>query len=454
VGISLLASSCALAGAAGPAEATRPNIVFVMTDDMRPVEMSIAADLKPGGGFAWVRDHGVRFDKTISTDNLCCPGRATALTGQTAYNHGVLDNEHSKNLQSDSLPVYLRSAGYCTGFTGKYHIYDARVRPAGWTFWEPVLGGEEYVYEMIKRSGSIWAPTDYVTDRMATVTRAQIRDCLASGKPAFVAYWPMAPHTHFDPEPAYADVSVPYGNTDPSYNEADTTDKPAWLQAWMPAQQSDAHYAAKQATHVRTLLSVDDALKSMIVTLDQRGQLENTLFVLTTDNGLLLGEHRVDQRKMLAYEAAQPVLWIAGPGFPAGASSNAYTTNLDVVPTMVRAAGASVATSKWDGRPLQNVLAEPDLGHDRFLPIYVPVATSEIGIRPPGHGVRTWRYKYIAYDDGTEELYDLATDPYELTNQANAPGGWRYLKAAMKAFELTARSCKGATCRASAPAPL
>src|SRR6185503_13980482 len=88
-----------------------PNIVFVLADDMRPDEMTMTANLKPNGGFDWVRDHGVRFSKYISTDNLCCPGRTTALTGKTSYNHGVQTNENRHtDLQTNSLPIYLSNA--------------------------------------------------------------------------------------------------------------------------------------------------------------------------------------------------------------------------------------------------------------------------------------------------------------------------------------------------------
>src|SRR6266576_397603 len=103
----ILTSIPILVGGSATVESTvdPPNIVFVLTDDMRPDEMTMTADLKPNGGFAWVRDRGVRFNKFISTDNLCCPGRTTALTGKTSYNHGVQSNENRHtDLQTDSLP--------------------------------------------------------------------------------------------------------------------------------------------------------------------------------------------------------------------------------------------------------------------------------------------------------------------------------------------------------------
>ena len=115
----------------------QPNVVFVMADDMRPDEMTRVADLKPGGGFDWIRDHGTQFERSWSTDNLCCPGRVTALTGQTPYNHGAFGIGFVD--LRNSLPLWLQRAGYCTGFTGKImngYVED-NPRPAGWNTGSP-----------------------------------------------------------------------------------------------------------------------------------------------------------------------------------------------------------------------------------------------------------------------------------------------------------------------------
>ena len=167
---------------------------------------------------------------------------------------------------------------------------------------------------------------------------------------------------------------------------------------------------------MRTLLSVDDAVRSLLDDLEARGELENTLVVLTSDNGYLMGEHRVFQRKEYAFEAAQPTAWIAGPDFRSGATSDAFVTNLDLAPTIVETTGATSGLT-MDGRSIQDVLAEPDLGRDRFLPIYIPLPPP----RPAGHATRTSRYKYVSYNDGTEELYDLFVDPYEETDVSDEP---------------------------------
>jgi arylsulfatase A-like enzyme len=434
----------------------RPNVVFVMADDMRPDEMEQVANIKPGGGFDWVRDHGVRFDKLWTTNNLCCPGRTTALTGQTTYNHKVLLNQYH-DIQN-SLPLWLQRAGYCTGFTGKYlNGYNTTYpRPAGWTYWEPLLTFvNETGFRIVARDGSAATPKDvFITDHLAKVARSQLDDCLDGDRPAFINLWPFAPHLYSDTAPKYEGAQVPWRNDDPTFNEPDISDKPAWLQRSAPLPKVGLVEAMEQWNYVRvrTLLSVDDALKDLIDDLDERRALDDTVFILTSDNGYLLGEHRLENVKQVAYEAAQPALWIAGPGFAQGAASDAFAMNIDIAPTVLRASGAEARDLVIDGRALQQVLAEPGLGHDRFLAIYVPPAVvSNLNLDlPAGEGVRTWHYKYLKYTDGSEELYDLRRDPFEATNVAADPT-FAAVKTDMITLLARAKACAGDTCRTSAP---
>jgi arylsulfatase A-like enzyme len=356
-------------------------------------------------------------------------------------------------LKVDSLPIYLSAANYCTGFTGKYHINEPTSRPNGWTYWQPVAyADQETSYSLMKRNGNLYQPGTYQTDELANVTSLQIRDCNAAGKPAAVAMWPVAPHDGWDPERDYANVPITLTPQDPSFNEPDLSDKPLWLQKWFPTTTPESTWALRRAKRVRTLLSVDDALKRLINELSASGKLSNTLFVLTSDNGYLLGEHRVAAKKRLAYEAAQPGLWIAGPGFPVGVTRNAFATNLDLVPTMVKASGGVVPWAKVDGRALQDVLLESDLGHSRFLPIHVPIESGDVGKQPTADAVRTWRYKYVKYADASEELYDLFYDPYERRNVANSTSTqYQTIKARMKSLLPIAIACKADSCRAGAP---
>ncbi len=450
--------------------ADRPNVVVVMTDDMRYDELDRVADLRPGGGFDWVRTHGTRFGRAWSTNNLCCPGRATYLTGQTSYNNGVFNNTPYADLE-DTIAVWMRDAGYCTGFTGKYmNAYNkTRPRPRGWTFWEPLAKyyDREHGYHIMRRDGEIASPDTFITDELARVSRAQLRDCLDRDEPAFVNLFPFAPHFRSTPEPEYEDVEVPWSPPDPSFDETDVSDKPAWLQVAYPAPLAETGvqfgpflFAPAEAaaggvrTNVQTLLSVDDALRGLIGDLRRRGELDDTIIILTSDNGALNFEHRLSG-KLVAYEAAQPGLWIAGLGFPKDKDVDAFAMNLDLAPTIARAGEAVTPAlrERWDGRPLQSVIADRDLGHDRFLPIFVAAFDEEKTGQPEGRGVRTWRYKYVSYVDGSEELYDLAQDPYELQSLAADPAA-ATVKAALADLLERAVVCSGPTCREPAPPEL
>jgi arylsulfatase A-like enzyme len=219
-----------------PNPGPRPNIVFVALDDARYADLDRVADLKPDGGFDWVRDHGVRFDRMWVSNNLCCPAKTSMMTGRTTYNHGVLENGFV-DLQ-DGVPVWLQKAGYCTAFTGGWvnGFNAASPRPAGWTYWEPLTKGhnDEYGYTIMRRNGTTWNPGVFQPDHLAAVSRSQLRDCLATASPTLVLLWPFPPHFGADPEPDYASVPAPWPNPDPTFNELDLSDKPPALQAQYP----------------------------------------------------------------------------------------------------------------------------------------------------------------------------------------------------------------------------
>jgi arylsulfatase A-like enzyme len=438
----------------------RPNIVLVVTDDSYYLEHDIVANMRPNGGFAWIRDHGLAFNRMWSTDNVCCPGRTTILTGQTAFNHHILEANTTFRRIANALPTWLQERGYATGFSGRYLnlypiVYKSKRygRPPGWTYWEPLVERlfEENDYVAMDRSGRVSAHHEYLTDYLGGVTRSQLDDALDAGKPAFVSLWPTAPHVDADPKPEYANVPVPWKNADPSYAERDMSDKPPGVRKLTEAKGNGADVTTsapeEAARQVRTLLSVDDAVKSIITDLRARDQLDNTVFILTSDNGYLLGEHQLNATKEFAYEAAQMPFWIAGPGFRAGTKSDAFVTNLDIAPTIAKIAGASTGTASVDGRPIQDILADPQQGRERFLPLFIP------NVDPKGEGVKTWRYKYVRYRDGAEELYDLAVDPYELDNKADDPK-YERIKAEMEQLMQRAVKCKGATCQEPAPRDL
>ena len=250
---------------AGPGRGRRPNIVFVMADDMRPDEMETVASLRPDGGFAWVRSHGVRTGMWLN-DNLCCPSRTTILTGQTAFHHGVLSNDRFPALDRHSLPVWLREAGYCTGFVGRYlnKFNQRRPRPPGWRYWEPLVGSFEVEtgYAVLRRDGRIRQP-GHVHHRRARADGARAGARLRGP----------------DDEPRSSRCGRSHRTSAPTRRPATQTSRcpgrPRIRASTRPTSPTSRHgcrtstartkarpyYANQFAQRVRTLLSVDDALE-------------------------------------------------------------------------------------------------------------------------------------------------------------------------------------------------
>ena len=450
------------------APVSRPNVLLLVTDD------AIVRDLRAlPVATREIGDAGTTFTRAFSPYPLCCPARATLLTGQLAHNHGVLSNEPPRGgvaqfHDRETLPVWLQRVGYHTGLIGKYlNGYPRRGQihyvPPGWTDWEvPVAGTYNYVHRTVNVNGRLrryhqWQAA-YVRDR----TVALIRRFARSPQPFFIWSNFLAPHAGAPREPgdprmvtpavapryrhAFPGARVP---RTPALNEADMSDKVGLVRrrAKKPLRVLDN----VERQRLRSLLSVDDAVRGILAALASTGQAGNTLVVLTSDNGYLLGQHRV-VGKVFGYEESIGVpLLVRGPGMVAGVRRSQVVSLADIPATIVAAAGAR-ATLPADGISLLPLSRDPAEARDRVLLL-------EAGGRrlPPVHrlytGVRTGDDKVLLrWRNGFEEVYDLRTDPYELNGRISGDET-RYvgmLRAALAAL----RSCSGAACSSVRLPPL
>src|ERR671910_2379012 len=413
---------------------TKPNILFVLTDDMRASDlryMPQTSKLLAGGG--------VKFNKAFVTNSLCCPSRATILRGQYTHNHQVLSNRlplggfdkfRSLELEDSTIATWLDDAGYDTMLIGKYfNGYDNTTYvPSGWDEWHGYLG--DYVQSdtyRINENGQIDTydrsqihDTDLFADKAATFLEST-----AGGAPFFMYLSTNAPHT-----PAlaaqrhqgmFSDVALP---NPPSFNEVDVSDKPTWMRntpSLTPEEVDKLQLRYRQ--RLRSLQSVDEMVGRLVGVLRQTGELSNTYIVFTSDNGLHLGEHRINQKKWTAYEEAISVPFLVrGPGVPPGASRSQMALNSDLAPTFASWAGVT-PPSFVDGRSLRPVLAAspPASWRTAFL---VEHWLDENGdpyaaTIPDYTAERTGRYLFTRYATGEKELYDLSNDPYELQSLHN-----------------------------------
>ncbi len=461
---------------AAAGDAAAPNVVVVMTDDQHQASLPVMANVE-----SQLVDKGTTFENNFTNWPLCCPSRATFLTGQYAHNHHVLGNappDGGVNALDDSntLPIWLRASGYHTVHIGKYlNGYgadnDPTYVPPGWDEWYAGAVATQNVYDYsLNQNGTLVqygeAEADFKQDVFSNLAVDAINRRAPAG-PFLLTVMYTAPHsggpnnpplgpsdcnnapkpaprhaTAFDSEP------LPQG---PSFNEADVSDKPALIQA-LPSIDSDdfANIQRRYRCRLESLLSVDEGVDRIIDALRASGELDNTLIIYTSDNGFFAGEHRVQSGKNRVYEEAIRVpLVIRGPGVPEGASVDDLAINADLAPTIVDAAGAT-ARLTMDGRSLLPFAAHPSRLHGRALLLEQGnQADPEDEVQGTAYSaVRTARYKYVENRSGEVELYDLESDPFELQNQVANPA-YDEVESAMAARLAALRNCSGDSCRAT-----
>jgi arylsulfatase A-like enzyme len=467
-----------LASAAPALAAQKPNVVVVMTDDQDFRSMPVMPQTRN-----LIAKRGTTFATSIVSFPLCCPSRATYLTGQYAHNHGVKWNffpegGYEKLKQAETLPVWLRRAGYRTIHIGKFlnqtGVRDAKEVPKGWDDWHGGVDPTTYDYYgyTLNNNGVLRTygrgTKDYATDVYAGLAEKAIRDARKAGKPFFLNIAPLAPHTvavnsgaSKEGTPAlpaprdagvFAQASLPRY---PNFNEADMSDKPA-LGAFFSLMTDDQiasltdHYRGRMGS----LLAVDDLVTRVVNSLKKAGVYGNTDIIFTSDNGWILGEHRLrdpiteDGRasgvKYLPYEGSSRVpLMAAGPDFPVGKTVNGVVVNADLAPTIADIAGAHPKLAE-DGISLLRALRTPSMLAGRGVLLE---AFSNPRGTPPYTSIRTERYRYdIGEVAGSEGLYDLKRDPWELDSRHDDP---RYaaIKKILIAKLAKLKNCKGVKCQ-------
>jgi N-acetylglucosamine-6-sulfatase len=429
---------CALLalGAIGAAQA-KMNVVVVMTDDQRFDTLSKTPKI------ASLAAQGVQFTRAYQPTPVCGPARASTYSGGfLSQNTGVLENSGPNGgigLFNDrgNLGAVLQSAGYRTMFTGKWvNGYEGRGRyiPPGWsrfvgrhshansTSWFNFQYTQGSSGAGSPGSGQIVASNRYTTD----YERDQVLNFLGSvpaGQPFFVFWSPSAPHELAMPAPQDADAFSNFVHNGRSTSETDLSDKPRWVRQ-NSDPPDDPEFIRDQ---LRSMLSVDRSVASIVDRVRAMGQLDNTVFIFTSDNGYLWNEHGL-WRKNKAYEEAMRVSFaVVMPGVAPRSESKLVAPSLDIGPTVYDIAGVS---RKTDGRTLLPLLKNPAAAWRND--IFVEMSNSTLNGNALWAGVVTPRWKYVRYWTGEEELYDLQNDPYELKSR-HADASLETLKASLAA---------------------
>ena len=424
---SLLLAVCSVLAGTGPNQAVAqgarpPDILLIVTDDQRADTLSaMPALLDRVGG------HGIRFRAGFVPDPLCCPARASILTGDHSHSTGVWGNTllsgYGSFDESSTLATWLDDAGYRTGLFGKYlnHWADADPThvPAGWDEWFAFAENCCSYYGFTASVNGV--PIDLGED-VYSVTESARRaaDFLLSApdQPTFVLWSPDAPHAPATPESRFAGAFADLPPLrPPNYMEADLSDKPRWARsAGIWDSDRRARTDALRRRMYETLASVDDGIDTLIDALEASGRLSHTLIVFTSDNGYLLGEHR-RVGKPFAWNETHRVPFVVRYD-PLGTSpivSAALVLTIDIAPTIVELSG--VEAPAMDGRSLVPILGRERVRvRSRFL-----IEHAHPGPAPPYCGTRSPASLYVRYATGEEEFYDHREDPWELRNAISDP---------------------------------
>jgi len=424
----------------------RPNIVFVLTDDLSMDLLPYMPQVQA------LQRNGMTFNNYFVSDSLCCPSRSSIFTGEFPHNTGVFTNagpmgglrafyEHGD--EDRTFNIALQNAGYRTAMMGKYingYLEGSRrafiantAVPPGWSEWDVAgWGYREFNYKL-NIDGTIHhyghAPRDYLTDVIARRGVRFINRSTSMGRPFFLELATFAPHTPYVPAPR--DAGLFPGLTAPRPPSFDVlpVNPPSWLAGHPPLtlhQMARINWAFRR--RVQDVQSVDELIARVRAALAADGQANNTYIVFSSDNGLHTGEYRLTPGKLTAFDTDIHVpLVVTGPGVPVGTSSDEMTENVDLAQTFTQMGQTSMDTG--DGHSLL-ALMHGELPDDWRNAVLIehhgpkpdsndPDRQDRSSGNPPSYeAMRTPRFLYAEYDNGQREFYDLQTDPYELDNVA------------------------------------
>ena len=433
---------------------SKPNIVFVLIDDQA---WNV---LGKDGRYTFLKTpnldqlsrEGLTFENAFVTTSLCSPSRACFLTGSYAHTHGVYINSYDDPKPDvPMLPKVLQKAGYETAFMGKWHMKRGAEPREGFDYWLSFDGQGKYLDPPLNENGRDFIEKGYMTDILTGYATRWMKK--SREKPFCLFLWHKAVHAPFTPAPrdsaAFPDALIPEYE-----NWYDTMEgKPEWLrrawlygvhnQNWKDSQGKpvpdiiEPHPCDPQnprwMNYLRAMLAVDESLGNVRRCLEELEILDNTIIVFASDNGFFLGSHQRSDKRLMYEESLRIPLIIRYPEMiKAGSKNSALVLNIDVAPTLIELAGATVpeAMQGVSMVPLFNneeTKWRESFFYEYFQESYAPGFVTATG-------VRNTRYKYIEYPDMTEdidELYDLETDPGEMINLIGSPD-YQTVKSEMK----------------------
>jgi arylsulfatase A-like enzyme len=430
------------------APSQRPNIVFILTDDLSMNLLRYMPHVQA------MQRYGLTFNNYFVSDSLCCPSRSSIFTGNFPHDTKVFNNVgrrggfrefYDRGEEQHTFAVALQNAGYRTAMMGKYLNGYGQEKgsvpglpytyvPPGWSEWDVAgWGYPEFNYSLnedgtLRQYGS--QPKDYLTDVLARKGVDFINSSAATGQPFFLELATFAPHSPYTPAPRDAqDFPGLQAPEPPNFNKL-PTDPVAWeaRRAPLDAGQIDQINWVYRS-RAQAVQAVDQMIGQIEGALAANGLSDDTYLVFSSDNGLHTGEYRLMPGKMTAFDTDIHVpLVISGPGIPAGAATNAMSENVDLAKTFTQIGHTNLGGDGRSLMPLFGGLAPADWRNAILVEHRGPhLLASDPDFQRSASGnptsyeaMRTNRFLYVEYSDGEREIYNLVNDPFELHNLAGS----------------------------------
>ena len=461
------------------AEDTRPNILFIMSDDHAYQAISAYGSVvNKTPNLDRIANEGMRFDRCYVTNSICGPSRAVILTGKYSHLNGFTTNGKTFNGKQQTVAKLLQAAGYQTAVVGKWHL---KSEPTGFDYWHVLIGQGPYYNPSMRTPEGVVKHTGYTTDIITDQALEYLKNQRDEEKPFFLMYQHKAPHRNWQPGPKYLNkydgVTIPepatlYDDYSGRGSAASTQEmtierhlspndlklvpqrslndeqKVAWHKAYDPKNKAFAEaklegralvkwkYQRYVKDYLRCIDSVDENVGRVLDYLDESGLAENTVVFYTSDQGWYLGEHGWYDKRWMYEESFRTPLMVRWPGVTKPGSVDRHLSmNLDFAETFLEIAGASIPED-MQGISLKPVLTHQDPDDWRKSIYYHYYEFPGAHAVQKHYGVRTDRYKLIYFYELDEwELYDLDEDPHELLSVYSDPAYEKIIKDLEKELE-------------------
>jgi N-acetylglucosamine-6-sulfatase len=408
-----------------------PNIIFILIDDQRYDFLSFL-------DHPWIEtphidalaQNSIYFDNAFVTTSLCSPSRASILTGQYMHAHGVKDNDTELFAILPTFPKELQKAGYQTALIGKWHMGGNNDAPRpGFDHWVSFKGQGTYFDPQLNVDGEVVNEEGYITDILTDYAVDFIKKSKERNTPYFLHLSHKAIHGPFSPAPRhegkYEGLEVPrpetFANTEKNY-----ADKPLWVKrqrnSWHGVDRNFSGQNMDSFDHLfqlysEAMLSVDESVGTIVETLKSLGELDNTIIIYFSDNGYMMGEHGLIDKRVMYEESIRVPLFVHWPAvIKEPARKEELVLNIDIGPTILELAGCLVPSTMHGISFARMIKGEPQIWRKDFLYEYFidPAAVQT----PTTYGLRTEKYSYMTYEGVWDiyELYDLEKDPQQKNN--------------------------------------